>query len=216
MTPTIRIDHDVYEALRDAAEPFVDTPNSVLRRLLGLDDDATDSPVDSTAGAAFAGERRGRGRGRRHGDADERRRGSRGEGRPRGPGRFNGNRMQFFFESGALQPGEKLVWERRNNDERYVATVDAEGHFHLDDGSVFETPSGAARHLAGYDVSGWRVWARESDGKSLRDLAREAGHDPGRPGRGHRGGRRGMPREHNDETREHGERGGKSRGRRGE
>lgn len=36
MTPTIRIDDDVFEALKTQAEPLVDTPNSVLRRLLGL------------------------------------------------------------------------------------------------------------------------------------------------------------------------------------
>ena len=32
----IRIDDDVYQALQKLARPFVDTPNSVLRRLLGL------------------------------------------------------------------------------------------------------------------------------------------------------------------------------------
>ena len=36
MSPTIRIDEEVYEALKRRAEPFVDTPNSVLRRLLEL------------------------------------------------------------------------------------------------------------------------------------------------------------------------------------
>jgi Mrr restriction endonuclease-like protein len=36
MTLTIRIDDDVFEALKSHAEPLVDTPNSVLRRLLGL------------------------------------------------------------------------------------------------------------------------------------------------------------------------------------
>jgi hypothetical protein len=35
--PTIRIDHDVYEWLQAQAVPFDDTPNSVLRRLAGLD-----------------------------------------------------------------------------------------------------------------------------------------------------------------------------------
>lgn len=34
--PTVRIDHSVYELLKREAEPFIDTPNSVLRRLLGL------------------------------------------------------------------------------------------------------------------------------------------------------------------------------------
>ncbi len=35
--PNIRVDQDVYIHLKERAEPFVDTPNSVLRRILGLD-----------------------------------------------------------------------------------------------------------------------------------------------------------------------------------
>jgi len=34
---TIKIDDDVMESLKSKADPFNDTPNSVLRRLLGLD-----------------------------------------------------------------------------------------------------------------------------------------------------------------------------------
>ena len=37
MVPTIRVDHDVYEWLQQRAKPFVDTPNSVLRRVLGIE-----------------------------------------------------------------------------------------------------------------------------------------------------------------------------------
>ena len=36
MSPTIRIDEEVFDELKKHAEPFVDTPNSVLRRILGL------------------------------------------------------------------------------------------------------------------------------------------------------------------------------------
>ena len=36
MDRTIVVDERVYEHLKDQAEPFADTPNSVLRRLLGL------------------------------------------------------------------------------------------------------------------------------------------------------------------------------------
>jgi Mrr N-terminal domain len=36
MSPTIRVDDEVLDALKQNAEPFVDTPNSVLRRILGL------------------------------------------------------------------------------------------------------------------------------------------------------------------------------------
>ena len=39
MNPTIRIDDEVYGALKERAEAFVDTPNDVLRRVLELDDD---------------------------------------------------------------------------------------------------------------------------------------------------------------------------------
>ena len=46
MSPTIRIDDAVFDELKKHAEPFVDTPNSVLRRLLALSD----------AGAALAEE----------------------------------------------------------------------------------------------------------------------------------------------------------------
>jgi hypothetical protein len=34
MMPTIRIDDDVFNGLKALAEPFVDTPNSVIRKLL--------------------------------------------------------------------------------------------------------------------------------------------------------------------------------------
>lgn len=36
MSITIRVDREVYDRLKEDAEPFVDTPNSVLRRLLGM------------------------------------------------------------------------------------------------------------------------------------------------------------------------------------
>lgn len=38
--PTIRIDEEVYEWLQKMARPFEDTPNSVLRRVAGLDNPA--------------------------------------------------------------------------------------------------------------------------------------------------------------------------------
>jgi len=35
--PTITVDEDVWKELQQRAEPFIDTPNTVLRRLLSLD-----------------------------------------------------------------------------------------------------------------------------------------------------------------------------------
>jgi hypothetical protein len=42
--PTVRIDDEVFEALKKLAEPLVDTPNSVLRRLLDLKDKRAPTP----------------------------------------------------------------------------------------------------------------------------------------------------------------------------
>lgn len=39
---TIEVDEDVFEALKARAEPFVDTPNTVLRRELGLGERGAD------------------------------------------------------------------------------------------------------------------------------------------------------------------------------
>jgi negative regulator of replication initiation len=36
MSPSIELDQEIFDLLKSKAEPFVDTPNSVLRRLLGL------------------------------------------------------------------------------------------------------------------------------------------------------------------------------------
>lgn len=39
--PVVRIDNDVWKELQQKAEPLVDSPNTVLRRLLGLDSKKT-------------------------------------------------------------------------------------------------------------------------------------------------------------------------------
>jgi hypothetical protein len=59
MPPTIRIDDDVYRWLQSRAIPFEDNPNSVLRRLAGLDDkkplqgrSAAAAPTSVEAGTA--------------------------------------------------------------------------------------------------------------------------------------------------------------------
>lgn len=49
MSRTISIDEEVFSALQERAEPFVDSPNAVLRRILSLREKATGTvPSDST------------------------------------------------------------------------------------------------------------------------------------------------------------------------
>lgn len=53
VAPEIVLDEEVYEFLKKRAEPFVDTPNTVLRRILGLDPSdelAVDAPHSSDGG----------------------------------------------------------------------------------------------------------------------------------------------------------------------
>ena len=154
MTPTIRVDDEVYALLQQRGEAFVDTPNTVLRRILGLSDsdESTGHPVG----------RRG---------------GRRGEDRA-------SRKLAKLVADDLLSPDEELVWERRNNGECHTARVGADGTLHLEDGHVADSPSAAARHLAGYEVNGWRVW-RRADGTPLADLWGPRGE--GRRG-GHRGG----------------------------
>lgn len=50
MAPNIRVDNDVYRFLKARAEPFADTPNTVLRRELGIDGkDGAETPSASAA-----------------------------------------------------------------------------------------------------------------------------------------------------------------------
>jgi hypothetical protein len=49
VNPTIRIDDEIYTYLKERAEPFVDTPNSVLRRLLDFPGQHGDSPEEGDA-----------------------------------------------------------------------------------------------------------------------------------------------------------------------
>jgi hypothetical protein len=65
----IEVDDDVFGHLKDHAEPFVDDPNTVLRRLLGLDADHAPLPQRGASLAAPNGQSRvrtipGRGEGR--------------------------------------------------------------------------------------------------------------------------------------------------------
>lgn len=53
MAPEILVDDDVYEHLKAQAEPFVDTPSTVLRRLLGIEQpDAIDAVSENSLASA--------------------------------------------------------------------------------------------------------------------------------------------------------------------
>ncbi|MGC0375785.1 hypothetical protein [Streptomyces sp. SAI-229] len=133
MSPTIRVDDEVYEELQKRATPFVDTPNSTLRRVLGLP--GKEAQPGSTAVAPSSPE----------------------------------PALRPLLADRRLHPGQQLVWRRRNLHRVHYAEVLEDGTLRLEDGSVHDTPSGAATALAGNSQNGWTAFATE-DGILLRDM----------------------------------------------
>lgn len=58
MSPTIRVDEEVYGQIKGEAEPFVDTPNTVLRRKYGLPNGAEPNASEGLADEPAAAEPR--------------------------------------------------------------------------------------------------------------------------------------------------------------
>jgi hypothetical protein len=56
MSQQIDVDDAVFDALKEHAEPFVDTPNTVLRRLLGIDGTGEVAGKSSRRGKPIGGE----------------------------------------------------------------------------------------------------------------------------------------------------------------
>ena len=83
-------------------------------------------------------------------------------------------RIGKLLEDRILNPMDELTWNRRQHGMKHVAWVTREGALQLDDGTLHGTPSGAACHLAGYEVNGWRQWRHAASGKTLDELLNQA------------------------------------------
>lgn len=145
MTHVIRIDDEVYAELQKLAQPFVDTPNDVLHRLLTLNTPATGpttAGITSTDSPAVSDTEHDRGA------------------------------LFDMVQAGTLSPGEKLLWDRPRRGEHHTATVTTGGRVRVDgnDAPPFKTPSGAAHSICGHEINGWRQWRRERDGVLLDEL----------------------------------------------
>jgi hypothetical protein len=81
-------------------------------------------------------------------------------------------RLTDLLESGDLQPGQQLIWERPQLGQFYRATVTEAGALRLEDGREFSSPSRAAMEAAGVaSYDGWYAW-RPENGESLNELRR--------------------------------------------
>ncbi|MEU0241882.1 hypothetical protein ABZ234_29720, partial [Nocardiopsis sp. NPDC006198] len=127
------------------AQPFVDTPNDVLRRVLELNVHAKatkENPSTPLTSPAVSDNEHDIGA------------------------------LAEMIRKGDLTVGEKLVWARPRLGRTHFTTVTAGGRMRLDGGNVppFKTPSGAAQALSGHAINGWLQWRRARDGVLLQDL----------------------------------------------
>jgi hypothetical protein len=78
--------------------------------------------------------------------------------------------LDDLIKSGVLTAGTVLVWPRRTM--THSAKLLATGHIRLATGDVFDTPSGAAKHLNdGRPVDGWLAWrVTDESGARLADI----------------------------------------------
>ncbi|QUX31189.1 hypothetical protein KGD83_12250 [Nocardiopsis akebiae] len=141
MSNVIRVDAEVYAALQERAQPFVDTPNDVLRRVLGLDTLASNTVPDPGAPEQ---------------DATEVAKGALADMIRKGTLRAGEGLVWERGRLGVTHTATVTAGGRVRLDEGGAAP--------------FKTPSGAARALCGHEINGWRQWRRASDGALLQDL----------------------------------------------
>jgi hypothetical protein len=118
MSESIEIDDEVLGALKHKAEPFVDTPNSVLRRLLGIDKNGsrpaasagTTPDVDAEAGQVGfpTGEGVGAGAGRMR-QRQARRAGRAARGTLLPESEYETPMLRYLDENGGRAPSREVV-----------------------------------------------------------------------------------------------------------
>jgi hypothetical protein len=145
----IEVDDDVMRLLKGAAEPFTDTPNSVLRRVLGID------PGHQTAA------------------------GTPGNGALRttrpSTAEISERPLRRLIAAGLLSPGDTLALPRPRLGVLYEATVLEDGRIDTGD-ECFDKPSPAAAHCTGTQMNGykaWRLWNAHGQ-PTLKELNRQA------------------------------------------
>ena len=135
----IEIDDEIFALLQQLAVPFVDTPNSVLRReLLTAQKDSPSDKSEATHAAAtqFTPVLHNR----------------------------TGELMPYIT-SGKIRPDDILIYTKRNG-ESYRGTVTNDGWIRAN-GNTYVSPSGALKACLGHDVNGWKTWTHQRTNRLL-------------------------------------------------
>ena len=79
--------------------------------------------------------------------------------------------MKDLIDNNILKSGDILIWDRKYLKKTYKVEIDYTGRIKTENGLIFNSPSGAARHFSdGTAVDGWRVWKVERLNKTLGAL----------------------------------------------
>lgn len=131
MSPSIRVDDDVYNFLKGQAEPFVDTPNTVLRRLLALDKGTEMTParpVNSEGGSAGQKRRTGERSGLRGSRSHRTRSRKRGPRAPAGSllraDEYVVPLLQVLLEKGGSAPAREVIEAVGNRLDERLTSLD--------------------------------------------------------------------------------------------
>jgi len=78
-----------------------------------------------------------------------------------------------LLEAGLLHQGERLYWPRASTGKLHKATITADGHVRLADGTRHATPSAALTALGSPNSSGWKLWRLARDDQPLDTVRRQ-------------------------------------------
>ena len=79
--------------------------------------------------------------------------------------------MKNLIKVGAVQVGDILVWNRKNQGVIEELTVDSNGKLKSGDGKIFGSPTAAAKNFnGGVAINGWRVWRIKRTSEALDDV----------------------------------------------
>lgn len=79
-----------------------------------------------------------------------------------------------LINMGYLQEGDVLYWEQPRLGLTHSATIRSGGTVVTSDGTVYRSPSGAARHYYQKPIDGWFNWRLERTGQRLDEVRKKA------------------------------------------
>jgi hypothetical protein len=80
-------------------------------------------------------------------------------------------KLMDLIENGKLKPGTKIIMKKKGV--IYNATITSDGKIKLENGGIFNSPSGAARFLnKGKPIDGWISWKLADEKKLNLDSLR--------------------------------------------